>query len=187
MCYDMYRKNVGMIVETRTNLMCLQFAETKDASLWFCRLSCILSISGAVSKLDARITVLMGVSAVADTVCSFLSPPTCFHEAKHKRCEERHRDTKSIEWRQPEAPGAGEWVAGGLAPGTSNEESLPACLSIWPHQLIWCLPDWQTGGANGHLGPHTHTHREDGDLLNRCDCACLCESGNVYILRGVNI
>lgn len=29
----MYRKNVGMIVETRTNLMCLQFAETKDASL----------------------------------------------------------------------------------------------------------------------------------------------------------
>ena len=44
---------------------------------------------------------------------------------------------------------------------------------------------------NGHLGPHTHTHTqthtEDGDLLNRCECACLRESGNVYILRGVNI
>lgn len=150
MCYDMYLKNVGMIVETRLR---------KQRMAAFDSANCPASYP---SQLDARITVLMGVSAVADTVCRFLSPPTSFHEAKHKRCEERHRDTKSIEWGQPEAPGAGEWVAGGLAPGTSNEESLPACLSIWPHQLIWCLPDWQIGGgANGHLGPHTHTHTEE--------------------------
>lgn len=39
------------------------------------------SLVPADLPLDARITVLMGVSSVAGTVCSFLSLPTCFHEA----------------------------------------------------------------------------------------------------------
>lgn len=127
--------------------------------------------------LDARNTVLLGVSSVAGTICSFLSLPTCFHEANTQRMQGktwRHKiywveAARGRPWSSCQR-GAGEWVAGGLAPGTPNEESLPACLSIQPHQLIWCLADWQTrGGLNGHLGPHKHT--EGGNIaLNRCVC-----------------
>lgn len=69
--------------------------------------------------------------------------------------------------------GASEWVAGGLAPGTPNEESLPACLSIQPHQLIWSLSDWQTRGALIGTRGHTHTHKEEGNTrVNRCVPVC---------------
>lgn len=107
-----------------------------------------------------------------------------FLEQRVKRCGEWRGDTKSIESRRPAVAaaaarwnccqrGSGEWVAGGLAPGTPNEESLPACLSIWPHQLIWSLPDWQTTGRGGALmGTWGHTYKQNRNfLLNVCVCA----------------
>lgn len=45
--------------------------------------------------------------------------------------------------------GRRRWVAGGLAPGTPNEESQPDCASILQHQLIWRLPEWRLGGGGG--------------------------------------
>lgn len=126
-------------------------AGTESASSYLC----------AVLPLDARqscrVSMLWQVQYVV-----FLLHQQTFMKQCVKDARRRRGDTKSIERRQPGAGyetclgGAGEWVAGGLAPGIPNEESLPAGLSIQPHQLIWSLPDWHTTrGLNGHLGPYT--------------------------------
>lgn len=102
---------------------------------------------------------LDGYRAAAGTVCCFLSQDARTSETR-KRCNKSHLNTNFIERKSGGGRvwswcrrGAGEWVAGSLTRGTSNEES--SCLFIDPDTSTDLMLDWLEDA----------TREEDGNLV----------------------
>lgn len=153
------------------------------AWLWYtvsCRGSdhLIISISGACRSSTGRQNYSLDGCQQCGRYSMWFSFSTNMlswskHTTDRHTVEERHRDTKSIEWRQPEA----DYEA------PAREEPVSEWQVAWPQGLLMkrvCLPAYRSnhiswsdawltgrlrGGLNGHLGPHTHTHTQRMETL----------------------